>query len=82
MPPLPQFLLTEFSNPVFEKDSETPGESPPEAEDRRSAKPSANGFGIHGGERPEWGGGGAVAHPGSKRETGRGHPGSSKGITP
>ncbi|KAJ6650250.1 hypothetical protein lerEdw1_013465 [Lerista edwardsae] len=42
--PLPQFLLTEFSNPVFEKDGETPGEIPPEVEDRRSVKPSANGF--------------------------------------
>ncbi|CAI5795293.1 frizzled-related [Podarcis lilfordi] len=43
-PPLPRFLLTEFSNPVFEEDGEAPAQSQPDVENRNSTKLSANGF--------------------------------------
>ncbi|XP_062995058.1 membrane frizzled-related protein [Elgaria multicarinata webbii] len=43
-PPLPRFLLTEFSNPVFEEDSEGAAQSQPDGENRSSVKLTANGF--------------------------------------
>ncbi|XP_054853964.1 membrane frizzled-related protein [Eublepharis macularius] len=43
---LPHFLLTEFSNPVFEVEDEAPSPSHPDGEDGTSVKLSANGFGI------------------------------------
>nr|XP_060643550.1 membrane frizzled-related protein [Anolis sagrei ordinatus] len=43
MPPaLPQYLLTEFSNPAFEEDGEAPAQS--QAEGENSVKVTANGF--------------------------------------
>ncbi|XP_015260969.1 PREDICTED: membrane frizzled-related protein, partial [Gekko japonicus] len=48
---LPRFLLTEFSNPVFEVEGEVPSPNRPDGEDRTSVKLAANGFGINlGGE--------------------------------
>nr|XP_056716834.1 membrane frizzled-related protein [Euleptes europaea] len=41
---LPRFLLTEFSNPVFEVEAEAPSLSRPAGEDRSSVKLTANGF--------------------------------------
>ncbi|XP_063167094.1 membrane frizzled-related protein [Candoia aspera] len=43
---LPPNLLTEFSNPVFEEDSEALGQNRLENENGSGAKLSANGFGI------------------------------------
>ncbi|XP_042329905.1 membrane frizzled-related protein [Sceloporus undulatus] len=41
-PPLPQYLLTEFSNPAFEEDGEAPAQN--QAEGENSVKATANGF--------------------------------------
>ncbi|XP_077162210.1 membrane frizzled-related protein isoform X1 [Paroedura picta] len=41
---LPRFLLTEFSNPVFEVEAEAVSPNHPAEEDGTSVKPSANGF--------------------------------------
>ncbi|XP_072835368.2 membrane frizzled-related protein isoform X1 [Pogona vitticeps] len=43
-PSSPQFLLTEFSNPVFEEDGEAPAQKDPEAENPNGMKVTANGF--------------------------------------
>lgn len=43
---LPPNLLTEFSNPVFEEDGETPARNQLEEEKSSDAKLAANGFGI------------------------------------
>ncbi|XP_060106897.1 membrane frizzled-related protein [Heteronotia binoei] len=42
--PLPRFLLTEFSNPVFEVEGEALSPNRPDGEDRTTVKLSANGF--------------------------------------